>query len=517
VAQLCAARQSLGYMTRKNVLWIAWVVMVGHGAMACSDGPDSPGLEACEGQNLAGMDLAGIWHFHVVFDPVNDFAAALRLDHDGTGGYTATVSGRSAASVTADDSGLEVVVEYPLREGQAPRVVTLRACTIDSTGTVSGVYQFCAGDSCFPATLIGRKVEPLDEPVSSGLTLISEYGGPPDGAWRQNDHITVNVRVHAGMAYLARYGDGLRIVDLGALESPQERGHAPVAESLYEYYNDVKIIEGPDSRVYAIMASNLRGAVVIDVSDPDAPVEVTSFPDAGEASAGLPSIHTLFVEGTRAYLAYTYDASLRIYDLSEPTQPQPLGGWRHPGVATLGGYLHDLYVENGRAYLNYWNLGMSIVDTVDDPQNPTLVGEYVDYGQTTSHSSWVTTVGARRVAVHGDEQYGAHVRIVDVDDDSVAFLDTLGSYQTRPEVSVHNILAHGDRAYVTYYQDGLRVLDLQDPGNPRVVAHYHTWPGAEPGYGDSFFEGAVGIDFDPVTGLIYVVDTHRGLFVLAPE
>jgi hypothetical protein len=70
---------------------------------------------------------------------------------------------------------------------------------------------------------------------------------------------------------------------------------------------------------------------------------------------------------------------------------------------------------------------------------------------------------------------------------------------------------------VTYYQDGLRVLDLQDPGNPRVVAHYHTWPGAGPGYGQNFFEGAIGIDFDPVTGLIYVVDTHRGLFVLAPE
>jgi hypothetical protein len=39
----------------------------------------------------------------------------------------------------------------------------------------------------------------------------------------------------------------------------------------------------------------------------------------------------------------------------------------------------------------------------------------------------------------------------------VAFLDALAEYETRPQVSVHNIMAVGELAFVTYYQDGLRV------------------------------------------------------------
>ena len=81
-------------------------------------------------------------------------------------------------------------------------------------------------------------------------------------------------------------------------------------------------------------------------------------------------------------------------------------------------------------------------------------------------------------------------------------------------MSVHNILADGELAYVTYYQDGLRVLDLSDPTEPTEIAHYQTWPGPEAGYGASFYEGAIGIDLDREKGLVYLADTHRGLLIL---
>ena len=85
---------------------------------------------------------------------------------------------------------------------------------------------------------------------------------------------------------------------------------------------------------------------------------------------------------------------------------------------------------------------------------------------------------------------------------------------TRPEVSVHNVMASGDRAYVAYYQDGVRILDLSDPTDPTEIAHYQTWPGYDPRYGYSFFEGALGLDLDLDAGLVYVADSHRGLIVL---
>ncbi len=53
----------------------------------------------------------------------------------------------------------------------------------------------------------------------------------------------------------------------------------------------------------------------------------------------------------------------------------------------------------------------------------------------------------------------------------------------------------GTRAYVTYYHDGVRIIDLADPTNPQLVAYYHTWD-AETG-GSGPFEGAIGLDVDP--------------------
>ncbi len=236
--------------------------------------------------------------------------------------------------------------------------------------------------------------------------------------------------------------------------------------------------------------------------------ELRTVAEAGE----LTRIHTVFVDGGRAYLANS-DLGLEIWDLTDPVAPVVLGMFVHPYGSGFT-YLHDLFVAGDRAYLNFWDQGMAIVD-VSDPEQPVLVGEFDDYGEHTSHSSWVTEVGARKIAVHGDEQFGAHVNIVDVTEGSDAFATSIGQWQTRPEVSVHNVMAAGSRALIAHYQDGVRVLDLSDPTAPVEVAHYQTWPGYDRAYGYSFFEGVLGVDWDLARGRVYVADSHRGLLVLA--
>jgi len=129
----------------------------------------------------------------------------------------------------------------------------------------------------------------------------------------------------------------------------------------------------------------------------------------------------------------------------------------------------------------------------------------------------VTTAGGRKIAIHGDEDIGAHVRIVDVQEGSSDFMTEIGSYETRPQVSVHNVMAVGDLGLITYYQDGLRILDLSDPENPQKIAHYHTWNGVAEGNGLSMFEGAIGVDYDNADELIYLADTHQGLLILRLE
>ena len=59
--------------------------------------------------------------------------------------------------------------------------------------------------------------------------------------------------------------------------------------------------------------------------------------------------------------------------------------------------------------------------------------------------------------------------------------------------------------------------DTSDPYQPLEVGHFQTWPGLEDGYGNSFFEGAIGVDYDPASGTIYLADTHRGLLILSED
>jgi hypothetical protein len=46
-----------------------------------------------------------------------------------------------------------------------------------------------------------------------------------------------------------------------------------------------------------------------------------------------------------------------------------------------------------------------------------------------------------------------------------------------------------------------------------VTAWYNSWDG---GPGNNFYEGAIGLDVDLGSGLIYLADTDRGLLILRP-
>ena len=94
------------------------------------------------------------------------------------------------------------------------------------------------------------------------------------------------------------------------------------------------------------------------------------------------------------------------------------------------------------------------------------------------------------------------------------FMQPFASYRTRDWVSIHNIMAFGAKAYFTYYQDGVRVLDLADPAHPQLVGYYNTWDPQADYTTSGFFEGAVGLDVDLARKLVFVADSPRGLLIL---
>lgn len=494
------------------------VIAVAFGAIACGDdaglgpaGPAGPAgaydevgdfpTDGCgDGPSVASVELAGVWHYDLTFPGGYRTVAVMRLDA-AADGLTGRMSGREAFVQVGDDGLLVRNVEQGF-EGRAVVRAAL-ACSVNDDGTLGGYYAFCDGEDCFLAFARFYAVPVLDDEVAEGVTARGELG------W-DDGHLTVNVQRRGQLAYVARYGDGLRIVDLADPDAPTEVGHVPVALPDEEIWNDVKLTEA-GGRTYALVASNRRGVVAIDVTDPAAPAEVSSFP------AAPVNVHTLALEGTRAYLADVSLGGLRVYDVADPAAPVDLGAFTDPGVDN-GAFVHDLHVRDGQVYLGYWDLGMIVVDAAGLPGTPiTEVGRFDAYDRRTSHSTWFTQAGGRSIVLHGDEDFDAHVRILDADAGSVAFLDVLAEFQTRPQVSVHNLVAVGDLGLVTYYQDGLRLLDLADPTAPVEIGHYGSWRGDEVGYGHSFFEGAIGVDFDDTRGLILLADTHRGLIVLEPS
>jgi hypothetical protein len=149
---------------------------------------------------------------------------------------------------------------------------------------------------------------------------------------------------------------------------------------------------------------------------------------------------------------------------------------------------------------------------VSDALNVRPVGEY-RYPRSTSHTSRVRRYGERLIAFEGGEDWGAHLRVLDITDPAQVKL--IGEYRLRPGVSIHNMELKGDRLYLAHYQDGVRVLDVSRPEHPKEVAYYNTWRETDPYRGFSFYDGAIGVRL-PGDGYLYIVDTSRGLLVF-PE
>jgi hypothetical protein len=436
---------------------------------------------------LAGWELDGRW-----------FMTEARV-----GGASSVHLARSGGQVivdrdpetpaTFDDDALfhRVVFESP----ETTFIVAKRVVDRLPDGSLRFDRAVCDGASCRVCSAKLVRAEWVEgESEQQNLPLVGELFGAD---WEPG--YSLNVRVVGTLAYLIRF-DGLRIIETADPANPVELGH--FRRNGDGYSNDLKIVDTSDGRRYAIIADT--PVDVVDVTNPAAPVL------AAQITEGA---HTVFTETrggqTLAYFG-NYDASCPVWDVTDPAVPKRLGRFRSEGE-----FVHDLSVADGIAYLNAWNAGLLVVDFTT-PNAPVLRGQWADTPTDTSHSNWTTRIGGRHLAVHGEESYGAHLDVVDLDADSPTFMQPIGTYKTRDHVSIHNIMAFGTKTYFTHYQDGVRVLDLSDPTQPRLVGYHNTWDPQADYTTSSFFEGAVGLDVDQARGLIFVAD-GRGLLILRDE
>ncbi|MEZ4367518.1 MAG: hypothetical protein R2939_14765 [Kofleriaceae bacterium] len=383
-------------------------------------------------------------------------------------------------------------------EGSGFAYATASAVCVRADGTVAYASRACyqpTGQAveCFGSFRGAGQPYPVLDGPATNVDLIAHDDFPGGG---------YDVDVKGELAYVA-VDDALRIYDLSAPDAMPLLGVAALGDRVG--VNDVEVLV-TEGGTYAYVAA--YETQIVDVTDPTAPVVLGSI----DVSGRDPYAHTVQI-GTRDDVPYLYlggQADIPVYALTTPTSPSYVASvpLTMPGT-------HDLTVEGTTLHVNNEYYGFVTLDATDLAAPVELArasGGYYD------HASAVGVAGGRRLIIEGGEGLepdgtGTRMRIFDGDPASASYRAELGQYATRAHTGIHNMILRDGFAYVAYYQDGLRIVDLADPTAPVEVAHFNSWDPAA-SVGDAF-DGAIGVDVAD-DGSVVLVNYYGGAWRLRP-
>jgi hypothetical protein len=330
-----------------------------------------------------------------------------------------------------------------------------------------------------------------------------------------------------GIAYLGSWGKpsqcpglGVRAIDVHDPSSPQPLGSAAMYSGTTAEHVAAVHLATPAFTGNVLLAGIQRcrpgnavagGFAIWDVTDPSNPAEL-AFAATGQRSLGVHEF-TVRQQGDRwlAYLAVPNSeigdgaGDLRILDFTDPRNPVQVADWGAKKDVGLpigasaqcrpycrgtvpDAYLHSVGLSpDGRtAYLSYWDLGVLILD-VTEPGSPRLLGRFAEPEADEGNTHSVAVAHDGKLLLVADETAAppwGGLRLVDIA--SPASPRQVGAYETAGAAgnqrgreayaySIHNPLADDrdpDRAYLAWYADGIRLLNIADPSQPSELA---TW------------------------------------------
>ena len=338
------------------------------------------------------------------------------------------------------------------------------------------------------------------------MTLLWKHHGT-------GEEIYTDIWVDAGVVFAPRFGDSIELLDaetgelLSVIDAEVETLTTPGIGAVM----DVKT-----SNRYLFAATQTRGLLVYDVRDPAEPRFVEQLFEYGTASSATNffNIHNIFVApGGDLLLAINLsfpNGDLRLFDISDPESTQPAGSYDHSPDSSDS--FHDVNVKRWSdgttvAYLNAFFNGLFILE-LTGPASLELAGSWPE--GSASHSGWAFELEGGRYYVHAEEGYDKGLTILDVTVSEAPVV--VGRFQTRPGISPHNVEVVEGIAYVSYYIEGLRVLDLRDPANPEEIGHYDTVPSGEE---KDIVQGAWGVRV--WQDKVFISDFEGGIFALEVE
>jgi choice-of-anchor B domain-containing protein len=295
----------------------------------------------------------------------------------------------------------------------------------------------------------------------------------------------------------------LHVIDISQPETPTEIASFPGGD--ITVWRDMKHYR---DRVYSVCDGCSEGLMIVDMSAAPDSVKLSN-----QTNEFFDNCHNIYIdrEAGRLYAVGTNAMSngIVVLDLTQnPDQPTLISKLPLPG-----GYIHDLYVEDNIAYCNHGNNGLYVYDYTD-AENPEFLGSLTQYPESGyNHSSWLSPDGNHLVFC--DETFDRGVKLANVEDFGDIFItDVFRSTLEAPDHTnsiAHNPLIRGQYIFISYYHDGIQIYDYSDPENVERVAYFDT-DTLNTNYNG--FRGAWGVNPFLPSGLILGSDMNNGLFIL---
>jgi choice-of-anchor B domain-containing protein len=294
--------------------------------------------------------------------------------------------------------------------------------------------------------------------------------------------------------------NGLSIVSLA---DPDNIAEVAFIGGTNSTWRDIKTY---GTHAYVVADSGSDGILSVDLSN--LPTSVTSqFYNSNNTPAGdLTQAHNIYIDETEG-LAYISGSDrnsggMVLYDVAT-TPGVPAFVSFAPAV-----YAHDVYVQDDIMYASEIFAGDLTLYNVADPQNISEIGSTgtpFDF----THNAWTDATGDYVYTT--DERGNAPVAAYDISNPAdIQLLD-----EFRPNRSIdngtipHNVHVQDDYLIISYYTDGVEIVDATDPSNMVEVAYYDSWAG-----GDGGFNGSWGAYPFLPSGLVLSSDISGGLYVI---
>ncbi len=384
-------------------------------------------------------------------------------------------------------------------------------------------------------------------PLKRGSENIEVLSHIPLGGWRTTADIDMEQELNRPYVYLARRFDeaGIDVIDIG---DPRN------AKVIYRWrFDNLELHRGTgpmdpkhfklDGRYYLVQSVQFQqggpdhdlGAVVFDMTDlPDVrKVKEVGRIHAPDTPGGFHNIfiykhsdgRVLLTTTTRGPYANVYDMGIFLKDGAEAALIVKIPVPEAAGGDWTSAY-HDMYAAfdpatgqdkfYGGGAGGYYVYDISLLDEMKLLTSITGVP-----GVRRGHTFTPTPDG--RYAVGETEYQYAPLRIYDMkpglDGEVPTIRQPIGAWTPYWENLAHNHEVRWPYVFVSGYEDGLQVFNMQDPTNPFTVAYYDTYlgPHKRGGCSDRICNGAFGVDVRNADGVIVISDGVSGFWAFKME